>query len=742
MPKRVVWAALGLFIIACAIVEGVRVTSPASQPPSSTFISPPMLPSSLPTPNPFGPPIKWSYFQLWFKGQQDDSVREFLRLLGSGALPDLSSSNGSAWFMWVDQDERLSVELMSQLQAWASDMRPNVRRQVAESTMVLGYYAHQPQRNVAVTLLTQMMCRESDSGLRLNLLNYISYVPDLTAEQTQSVVLCAASNLTDVNYAEALGSFDHLDDATSRAVCQTWLAAIDLYQLGNERLYRRCMTESQAVSAFLNLLRRDTIVPPDIVDRIVKVIAADDRFTEALSDAILTRQSSYNPVAIAILKQLGAHASTPTADRIAHALMTGQLSTNQDVLSVLTSLPLSSAAQQEVMNFLRHATEGATTGDASRAIGWYAHLADKMDTATREQVFDRSLSMWSNPDVLDPFYPSAMSAVNRLAPMLGDVAVRRSISASLEIILNSSLYPLPRMRVIGNLPNLISHADVTTTVQVVDTLLKLQTVGSDDSVRGSLAQALATMAALVEPDRQMRIAQAIAAAFREGPRWYSADTADCTLHINSLSGLQSLVASPAVSSPVRQFVVSVLFEALVESPSPGNCLTHFTAARGLGEASRLLDEATAITASNRLTTMASSELTDATYVAEAASARIEAALVLDRGQSLDVLVARFRRATTEQDLNRYGVALFLIAACDSVRRSSIYQSLRDIQLSDSSISMVAGQVSAMIDSLGQASDTGWWVRPFDSARSISPMFSVAGEAWGDSDQLLPSFCSR
>jgi len=501
ISSRIVWAALSLFIITCVIVEGIRVTSPSSQPPSSTFISPLTSPSPLPTPNPFGPPIKWSYFQLWFKGQHDDSVREFIRLLGSGMLPDLSESNGSVWFVWVSQDDRLSAELMSQLQAWASDTRPDVRRQVAESVVVLGYYAHRPQHDATVTLLTQMMCRESDSRLRLVLLNLLSYFPDVTAEQTQSVVSCVAPNLTEVNYAEVLGRFDHLDDATLRIVCQTWLATIDLYRLGNEKLYRRCMTEPQAVSAFLNLLNRDTIVPPDVVDRIVKVMAADDRFTEALIDAILTRRSWYNPAVIAILKQLGTRASTPTADRVARALMTYPLSANQDVLNALESLPLSPAAQQEVMDFLRRAAEGVTIDESSRAIGWYANFADKMDAATRAQAFDRSLGMWGDPDVLDPFYPSALSAVNRLAPMLGDVAVQRSISASLEIIFNSNLYPLPRMIVIDNLPNIMPHADVTTTAQVVDTLLNLLTTGGDDSVRGSVAQALATMAASVESDR-------------------------------------------------------------------------------------------------------------------------------------------------------------------------------------------------------------------------------------------------
>ncbi len=744
--KCILWAALGLFVIACIISACSQVTNLSLLSPVSTLASPFTLPSPPPSPlYPYGPPIKWSYFQLWFEGQHEESVREFIRLLSSDALPDLSSSNGSAWLVWVAQDEHLSVELMSQLQVLGADTRPEVRREVADSVEVMGYYAPGSLRDASVTLLTQMMCRESDSGLRLNLLNHISSFSDVTAEQTRSVVSCTTPNLTDINYAEALGRFDHLDDATSRVVCQTWLATSDLYRLGNEKLYRRCMTEQQAVAALLRLLDRNANVSPDSIDRIVKVMAADGRFTYALIETILARwpgeQSWYDRTVIATLAQLGNRASTPTADRMARALLAFSPSVNQDALNVLDNLQLSPAVQQEVLDFLRRAAESGKADESSRASGWYATFSDKMDEATRSQAFDTSLNMWRNPDALDPFYPSALSAVNRLAPLVGNVAVQRSISASLEIIYNSNLYPLPRMRVIDNLPNLIPHADVTTTVQVADTLLNLFTTGGDDSVRGSLAQALATMAASLEPDRQMRIAQAIAAAFREGPRWHSADTADCTLHINSLSGLRTLAASHTTSQSVRQFAVAALVEALAESPSPQNCLTHFIAARGLGEASRLLDESTAITAVQRLIAMAGNELSDATYVAEAAAARIEAALVLDRGQSLDTLLARFHGMASEPEINRDGVALFLIAVCDPVRRSTIEQALHNIQLSAPSSAIAAGQVLAMIDSLEPSAEKEGRPRILDPIRPISPMFSVAGDAWGD-DQLLPPFCSH
>lgn len=739
--KRVLQIVLGLFAVACMSSACGNVADPQLQSPvptPTTRLASPTPPSPL---YPYGPPIKWSYFQLWFEGQHEESVREFVRLLSSGTLSELSSSHGSIWLVWVGQDEQLRTELLSQLQALAADGRLGVRREVADSLVAFGYYAPQPQHDAAVTLLAQMLCRESDTQLRFTLLNSLSYFADLTAEQVQPIVSCVTPNLGEVNYAEALGRFDHLDGDTLRVVCQTWLSNLNLYRLSHENLYRRCMTEAQVVSVFSSLLGRDTIALSNVTDPLGKTLVADGRFTEALIDVILRQRSWQNPARFEILKQLGPHASTPTADRIARALLKQPLNPTFDRLQALVDLPLSPEARQEVMDFLRRASEGLASSESSYAIGWFANFADKMDAVTRQQAFATSLDMWRNPDVLDPFHPSALSAVNRLAPLVGDVAVQQSISTSLEIILNSELYPMPRMNVIGNLPNLMLHADMTTTERVVDTLTNLMAADGSDSVRGSAAQTLATIAALVEPDRQMQIAQKIAAAFREGPQWHSADSADCTLHSNTLLGLRTLVASPVTSPSVRQSVVSILFEALAESPSPGNCFTHFNAARALGEVSRVLDESTANTASNRLIAMASSELTDATFVAEAAAARIEAALVLDRGQSLDTLLSRLQRVASEPEINRDGVALFLIMACDPVRRSAIEQALRNIQLSVPSGAVAAGQVLAMIDSLGQISDTGPMVYPFDSARSISAMFFVAGQAWGDG-QLLPPFCSH
>ncbi len=738
--KRILWAVLGLIAVACvngACGSGANSPFQSPVPTPTVHLASPTPPSPL---YPYGPPIKWSYFQLWLEGQHEESVREFIRLLSSGTLSELSSSNGSIWLVWVGQDEQLSAELMSQLQMWATDPRPTVRRQVADSMAVFGYYAYRPRQNAAVTLLTQMMCRESDSQIRFTLLNSLSYFSDLTVEQLQPIVSCVTPNLGEVNYAEALGRLDHLDDDTLRAACQTWLSNLNLYRLSHEKLYSRCMTEAQVISAFSSLLSRDTIAPSNITDPLVKTLAADGRFTEALIDVILRQRSWQNPASFEILKQLGARASTPTADRIAHALLTYPLNPTFDKLQALVGLPLSPEVQQEVMDFLHRASEGPVTSESSYAIGWFANFADKMDVVTRQQAFATSLDMWRNPDVLDPFHPSALSAVNRLAPLVGDVAVQQSVSTSLEIILNSELYPMPRMIVIGNLPNIMPYADMTTTERVVDALMNLLAADNSDSVRGSAAQTLAATAKWVKADQQMRIAQAIAVALHEGSQWHSADSADCTLHINALSSLRMLVASPATSPSVRQFVVSVLFEALAGSPSPGNCLTHFIAARGLGEASRLLDESTAITASNRLIAMAGSELTDATFVAEAAAARIEASLVLDHGQPLAQLFAHLQRATSEQEINRDGVALFLIAVCDPIRRSTIEQALRDLQLSRPTSALAAGQVLAMIDSRDRVSWVGPMVQPFDAARSISPMFFVAGQTWGN-DQLLPPFCS-
>ena len=726
-----------LFTILLIYLQGKKHESMVEISPldSPIHTSPQPIYSPLPTPNALSRPETWSYYQLWFLGQQTNSVDEFVYVLTSGNLP---YGRNETWLKWVAYTPQAGQRLLTQLQDLTSYDDSDVRKRVGEILGIIGRH-NTTTGDESARLLTTMICNESDEKLQRQWLRYLSYLPDTRADTTEGIVACIDTMAVDHELISVLGNVEHLPPEIRDEICNVWQTQDTSSKLLNSTLVDMCLTEDVAVEAIQTLLtdyRAGLDMRP--FESALERLASDGRFNDTIIKAALDWADANDSFAhtLFILKRFGPGASSTVSDEVAHILM---LRPSNNVLDVLGKLSLSSTTQVEVMTFLENLVNdpGQDIYLLSRAAGWYGYLAMELDADAQQHALDMCLTLWDYPEVLNPFHPSALTAVNRLAPQLGPVALQRSIEASLNIAHNDQFYPLPRMRILDNLPKLLADANVTLTTHVVDDLLSLSRSG-DSSVRASATGALAALAVSVDGERQIHIAHTLTDAFNEGPIWYSDGGANCTLHISSLTGLTHLAGLDTLDPSARHLTIQTLTHALTESPSPENCLTYLTAGRGLAASSRWIETAMAPQVTATLLTVVNDPTIKAAFMPEVALARIEAAQVLYYGQSLESLWGRFQAATTDSEQYTYGGALFLIALCEAEYRPVILEELEEMRhTANRSKALVGGQVMTMIEILSYSATS----RPLkaEAQNVVSFAFQVADIASGD-ELFLESFC--